>query len=223
MDMVDKDKPVLFLPNHQAVVDPMLLVSFVYPHKNIVPVVTATYYDLPIINKFFKKWGAVRVSDLGAGSRNLHVLNDITQSAMLAFDSKRSLVIYPSGQIASQGFERILNKKAAYEIVKDLPEDVQIVGVRINGLWGSMWSKAWTGKSPDFVSSIGKGIGYALANLLFFCPKRHVSMVFEDITSECRQRAVGTDRKIFNDYLEGFYNVNGEESPTFVKHYFFTR
>ncbi|MGQ1787729.1 AMP-binding protein [Saccharicrinis sp. GN24d3] len=221
LDVIDKGRPVLFLPNHQAVVDPMLLVSFIYPHKNVVPVVTSTYYDLPVLNKFFKNWGAVRVSDLEAGSRNVNVLNEIIQSATRAFEHKRSIVIYPSGQIAGQGLERILNKKSAFEIVKNLPDDVQIVGVRISGLWGSMWSKAWTGKSPEFVSSVFKGIGYILVNLVFFSPRRKVSIAFEDITAECRQKAIGADRKEFNSYLEGFYNEKGVEEPSFVKHYFF--
>ena len=74
-----------------------------------VPVVTSSYYDLPVLKQFFKNWGAVRVSDLEKGSRNLNVLKDITDSAIEAFKSGKSLVIYPAGQIAGQGFEKILN------------------------------------------------------------------------------------------------------------------
>ncbi len=220
LDCIDKNKPVLFLPNHQAVVDPMLLVSSVYPHKNVVPVITSTYYDMPLINIFFKRWGAVRVSDLGSGSRNVDVLNDIKQATIMAFKHKRSIVIYPSGKIAEQGLERIQNKKSAYEIVNHLPENVQIIGIRINGLWGSMWSKAYTGKSPDFMRCLLKGLGYTLANLIFFMPRRKVNIVFEDITQPCKEKANLLNRQEFNTYLEQFYNINGEEQATFKKHYF---
>ncbi len=218
---IDKNRPVLFLPNHQAVVDPMLFVSFIYPHKNVVPVITSTYYDMPVLNKFFKNWGAVRVSDLEAGSRNLDVLKNIIDATMLAFDHKRSIVIYPSGHIASKGYERIINKKSAYEMLKNMPDDVQVVGVRINGLWGSMWSKAYTGKSPNFIKSVLKGFVYAIGNLVFFIPRRKVNISFEDITATSKANAKQMDRKSFNAYLEQFYNVDGEEKASFVKHFFY--
>ena len=217
---IDKNMPVLFLPNHQAVVDPMLLVSSVYPHKNVVPVLTSKYYDMPVLNLFFKRWGAVRVSDLASGSRNVDVLNDIKQATIGAFKHQRSIVIYPSGKIAEQGLERIQNKKSAYEIVNHLPDNVQIIGVRISGLWGSMWSKAYTGESPDFVRCLFKGLGYILANLIFFMPRRKVNIVFEDISQVCKQNAHAMGRAGFNTYLERFYNIHGEEQATFRKHYF---
>jgi len=221
LSCIDKNKPVLFLPNHQAVVDPMLLVSFVYPHKNVVPVITSTYYDMPVLNKFFKNWGAVRVSDLEAGSRNVDVLKNIIDSTTMAFNYKRSIVIYPSGHIASQGYERIINKRSAYEMLKEIPDDVQVIGVRIDGLWGSMWSKALTGKSPNFIKSILKGIVYAIGNLIVLIPRRKVNISFEDITKDSKTNAKEMDRKAFNTYLEKFYNINGEEKASFVKHFFF--
>ncbi len=218
---IDVNKPVLFLPNHQAVVDPMLLVSYLYPHKKIVPMITSSYYDLPVLKMFFKNWGAVRISDLEKGSRNINVLNEITASAIKAFKYQKSIVIYPSGQIASQGYEKILNKKGAHEIVKSLPDNVQIIGVRINGLWGSQWSKAWTGSSPNFALNVMKGILYTLCNIIFFMPRRKVSIYFEDITAEATKYAK-KDKQTFNHFLEHFYNTNGEENPSFIKHYFYS-
>ncbi len=220
-DSIDKKRPVLFLPNHQAVVDPMILVSHIYPYKNIVPVVTSTYYDLPILNRFFKNWGAVRVSDIERGSRNVNVLNDISTAVKTAFNYQRSIVIYPSGQIAEQGFEKILNKKAAYQIVSELPGNVQVVGVKIKGLWGSRWSKAWTGKPPAFASNVLKGMLMCLANFLFFMPRRKVEISFEDITERCKKEVVDS-RKSFNQYLEKFYNSKGVEKPLFLKGFFYT-
>ncbi len=218
---IDKNKPILFLPNHQAVVDPMILVSFLYPHKNVVPMITSSYYDLPILNLFFKNWGAVRISDLEKGSRNTNVLNQITESAIEAFKHKKSIIIYPSGQIASQGLEKIQNKKGAFEIVKKLPDDVQVVGVRISGLWGSQWSKAWNGQSPNFGLNLIKGIFYTLCNILFFVPRRKVSLNFEDITANSIEAST-KDKQTFNRFLEDFYNASGEEPVSFLKHYFFS-
>ncbi len=217
---IDPNKPVLFLPNHQAVVDPMILVSYLYPHKNVVPVITSSYYDLPVLKLFFKNWGAVRVSDLAKGSRNVNVLRDITESAINAFNHNRSIVIYPSGQLMGQGFEKILNKKGAFEIVNHLPDDVQVVGVRISGLWGSMWSKAWNGQSPVFISKLLKGLYYMIANVFIFIPRRKVSICFEDLSGQCRLKAK-ENKEVFNRFLEDFYNVEGEQDPLYIKHYFY--
>jgi long-chain-fatty-acid--[acyl-carrier-protein] ligase len=161
--------------------------------------------------------GAVRVSDLETGSRNTLVLKSIIRSVYKGFRRNKNIVIYPSGQIAGQGHEKIFNKKSAYHIVRTIPEGVQIVGVRITGLWGSMFSKAETGKSPDFFVQLLKGSFYILANLLFFLPKRKVRIEFEDLTSIAKEKAI-PGQTPFNLFLEDFYNLHGEEPALFLKH-----
>jgi long-chain-fatty-acid--[acyl-carrier-protein] ligase len=164
--------------------------------------------------------GAVRVSDLETGSRNTQVLKSIIRSVYKGFRRKKNIVIYPSGQIAGQGYEKIFNKKSAYHIVRTIPDGVQIVGVRITGLWGSMFSKAETGKSPDFIVQLVKGFFYILANLLLFMPKRTVIIEFEDLTAIAKEKAIPGQAQ-FNSFLEEFYNLHGEEPALFVKHIFY--
>jgi len=95
-----------------------------------------------------------------------------------------------------------------------------VIGLRINGLWGSTFSCAWNGKRPKFLTAFGKGIGYFFANLIFLSPKRDVNFEFIDITEETIKQAQN-DRRTFNKYLEGFYNENGEQEPLYIKHFFF--
>jgi long-chain-fatty-acid--[acyl-carrier-protein] ligase len=218
--LINQKTPHLFLPNHQAIVDPMLFMSHIYRFTTCVPIVTSGYYDMPVVNWFFKQWGAVRVSDLQSGSRNTRVLDDISISVRKGFGMGKNIVLYPAGQIAGQGYERIFNKQGAKAVVETLPPHVKIIGVRIHGLWGSMWSKAWTGRSPRFIQTLLKGFFYTLANLLFFLPRREVNIEFVDITEECKS-AAQADRQAFNRYLEDFYNIHGEEAPRFLKHYFY--
>jgi long-chain-fatty-acid--[acyl-carrier-protein] ligase len=175
---------------------------------------------MPTVKWYFKRMGAVRVSDLETGSRNTLVLKSIIRSVYKGFRRKKNIVIYPSGQIAGQGYEKIFNKKSAYHIVRTIPEGVQIIGVRITGLWGSMFSKARTGKSPDFIVQLLKGTFYILANLLFFLPKRSVSIEFEDLTSIAKEKAIPGQTQ-FNSFLENFYNLHGEEPALFLKHFFY--
>jgi 1-acyl-sn-glycerol-3-phosphate acyltransferase len=219
-EILQSSSPILFLPNHQALIDPLILLSHVYRYTTAIPVISEKYYDIPIVRWYFKRMGAVRVSDLETGSRNTQVLKSIIRSVYKGFRRKKNIVIYPSGQIAGQGYEKIFNKKSAYHIVNTIPEGVQIVGVRITGLWGSMFSKAKTGKSPDFFVQLAKGIFYVLANLLFFLPKRAVIIEFEDLTSIAKEKAI-PGQAPFNIFLEEFYNLHGEEPALFLKHIFY--
>jgi len=219
-EVLKSNSPVLFLPNHQALIDPVILLSQIYRFSTATPVVSEKYFNIPVVKWYFKRLGAIRVSDLETGSRDTQVLKMITRSVIKGFGRKKNIVIYPSGQIAGQGSEKIFNKKSAYHIVSTIPEGVQIIGVRITGLWGSMWSKARSGKSPDFFLQLLKGAFYVLANLLFFVPKRTVNIEFEDITSIAKEKVI-LGQKPFNSLLEEFYNLHGEEPALFLKHVFY--
>jgi 1-acyl-sn-glycerol-3-phosphate acyltransferase len=219
-EILQNESPVLFLPNHQALIDPIILLSHIYRFSTAIPVVSEKYFNIPVVKWYFKRLGAVRVSDLETGSRDTQVLKLITRSVFKGFRRNKNIVIYPSGQIAGQGYEKIFNKKSAYHIVKRIPEGVQIIGVRITGLWGSMWSKAKTGKSPNFFVQLLKGTFYVLANLLFFLPKRTVSIEFEDLTTIGKEKVI-LGQKPFNSFLEDFYNLHGEEPILFLKHIFY--
>jgi len=219
-EIIHNNSPVLFLPNHQALIDPIILLSQIYRFSTAIPVISEKYYDIPVLKWYFKRLGAVRVSDLETGSRDTQVLKSITRSVFKGLRRNRNIVIYPSGQIAGQGYEKIFNKKSAFHIVRTIPEGVQIVGVHITGLWGSMFSKAKTGKSPDFFVQLLKGFFYILANLIFFLPKRAVSIEFKDLTTIAKEK-VNLGQKPFNSFLEDFYNLHGEESAVFLKHIFY--
>lgn len=219
-EVLNNTVPVLILPNHQALIDPIILMSQIYRHSLAIPVISSTFYDITLLRSIFSGWGAIRVSNLEAGSRNIHVLDEITQSVLKAFWEGRSVVLYPSGQLTSQGYEKIFNKKSAQKIVNNIPDDVKVVGVRITGLWGSMWSKARTGRTPNFFVQLLKGIFYIFANLIFFLPRRKVTIEIEDLTLQAHASApLGI--KPFNSILEDYYNFHGEENPNFLRHFFY--
>lgn len=219
-DVLKSSGSKFILPNHQALVDPQILFSHIYKYSKVVPVVTDRFYNNLILGYLFRKIGAVPVSDLSKGSRDMSVLDTIYKNVIEALKNGQNVLLYPSGQIAGQGYEKIFNKQSAFEVVSSLPENTKVIGVRINGLWGSMWSRAWTGKSPSFLKTFLRGIYYVLANLILFVPKRYVCIEFEDITKECKKKAK-ENRIVFNNYLEVFYNKKGSEDVLFLKHYFY--
>jgi long-chain-fatty-acid--[acyl-carrier-protein] ligase len=192
-----------------------------YKHTPIVPVVNDTFFKIPVIRFFLKKWGAIPVAQFDKGNRDPNVLKNIFAGANTALDEGKSVIIYPSGQLQNLGIEQVKNKQSAHAVVSNLSEDskVRILGVRISGLWGSTFSKAWTGKQPPFLWRFLRGIGYFFANLIFLSPKRAVVFEIIDITEEAKLQSK-QDRRAFNTYLDSFYNVNGIEDPSYVRHFF---
>lgn len=220
LDILKKDGSYLIMPNHQALVDPQIMVSQLWRKISIVPVVTEGMYRVPVLHGLFKRMNAVCVSDLSTGSRDTDVLKNVTVKIRASLAAGNSVLLYPSGQIAGQGYEKIFNKKSAHNLVLDLPPHTRVIGVRIRGLWGSMWSKAWEGRSPNLMVTYLKAIGYLCANLLIFCPRRKVYIELEDITEQAQELAL-KDTKTFNDGLEYFYNEYGEDPLLYLRHYCF--
>jgi len=219
-ELLKKEGGKLVLPNHQSHVDPQIIGIKFYKFVHIVPVVNESFFKIPVVSFFFKKWGAIPVAEFKKGNRDPNVLKNIFANVNKALAEGKAPILYPSGQLQDIGIETIKNKQGAYAVVANLDENSRVLGVRVKGLWGSTFSKAWTGEQPPFLPVFLKGIFYMFANLIFFCPKRDVSLEIVDITDEAIKQAKN-DRKIFNTYLEKFYNVNGIEEPTYVKHFFF--
>jgi len=100
-----------------------------------------------------------------------------------------------------------------------MPKNTRIIGVKIRGLWGSRWSKAWEGKTPSLVKTALIGLWLIISNGIFFAPKRDVTLEIVDITELL---TVKTDNiSIFNKKLEHFYNASGEEPMQYISHYFY--
>lgn len=86
-----------------------------------------------------------------------------------------------------QGFEHTQGKKMTYELLQNLPKETKILLVRTRGLWGSMYSKAYHGRSPSLDTSILLSCWYLFANALFLMPKRDVSIEICEMTEEVRK------------------------------------
>ena len=210
----------LMLPNHQSHIDPQLIAVIVARECEFVPVVSETIMKIPVIRYFLKKWNAVAVSDFRRGKRDPNVMKSIFAHVLNALKDGKTVIIYPSGQITHRPVEKIFNKQSAFIVASSIPDNTRIIGVRISGLWGSMWSVAWIGDRPSFEWAFVKGIFYFFANFIFFSPKRTVTFEFVDITEEAKLKA-SIDRSTFNKYMEDFYNINGPEKVTYIKHLFY--
>ena len=219
-DVLLSDSTKLVLPNHISHVDSQIMAIYLYEYTDFVPVVAEGFFKIPVIKYFLRKLNAVKVINVNKGKRDVDFLKRINTQIISAIENGKSALIFPSGQLSFDGIERIKNKQSAFSVANLLPDKTKIVGVRISGLYGSMWSTAWNGKRPEFFSTYLIGIVYFFANLIVFCPRRKITLEFVDITKEAKEKArVG--RKAFNNYLEEFYNSKGPEKPVFIRHLFY--
>ena len=220
LNLLDVKAPILILPNHQALIDPQLVIAHLYNRKPMAPVITEGMSNIPLVINIFKKMKAIPVSDLSAGSRDITVLSTITHQILQHLNNGGAVLLYPAGQIASQGKERIANKQSAWLVCKNVPPGTVVLGLRIRGLWGSMWSRANTGKSPALVKTYLRALGLVVANLVFFAPRRVVTFEIEDIT-ELVGKESQQGKAQFNKALEDFYNSRGEEPLSRVPRLFY--
>ncbi len=205
------NRGILFLPNHSALVDPVIMVALLYTR----------FAPRPLADEHQVKRTAFGKVALFFGSRTLPNLEregaqarDRMREAVLALgdDLRRgeNVLLYPAGRLKRGYLEDIGSASGTETLVKNVP-DVRIVLVRHKGLWGSGFSLAFAGRMPDFGTAVVRGVKGLLASGVFFMPRRRVTIEFVEPTDFPR---TGTRHDI-NRYLERFYN-DGAPRNTYV-------
>jgi long-chain-fatty-acid--[acyl-carrier-protein] ligase len=211
---------VLILPNHPGYIDPFLLFAVLWPSLRMRPLVyRGTFQGLT--GRFLVRLvNALEVPDLDVASVRARTeaekaVADIT--AGLARGER--YILWPAGRVWRDGVERIGPARATADILRALPESTVLL-VRSRGLWGSSWTWARLGMRPPLIRLILAGLGWIVANLLFFMPRRRV-----EITLEVADRGQRPEprRETLNPWLEKWYNgdLSGQaEKPLWVPYHF---
>ena len=197
----------LVLPNHPAMVDPMLVASSLW-ETPLKPLSDESFFHTGIFAPWaLRTLGAVAVPDLrrhrsAKGAGVARGLKDIVTGTLA---NGGNVIFYPSGHIQTEGDrEEIGTRQLAYNVCGDLPGGVRVIGVRTTGLWGSIWSRAGRDRSPDFVPTLARSV------LLWFFvapfkPRRKVTIHLEDLTDRVVEWSA-LSRLDFNRRLESWYN-----------------
>ena len=203
-----KESSLLVLPNHPAMVDPML-VSVVFWKTPLKPLCDEQFFHAGFVAPhILKTLGAVAVPDLrkhrtSKGASIARGLNDIILKTL---EDGGNVIFYPSGHIQTEeAREDIGTRQLAYNICNELPEGVRVVGVRTRGLWGSIWSRKGRTTSPSFVPAFIKSV-FLWIFWSPFVPRRRVTMHVEDLTDRVKEWSKLT-RLEFNRKLEEWYNA----------------
>jgi long-chain-fatty-acid--[acyl-carrier-protein] ligase len=123
---------------------------------------------------------------------------EITQSLR----NGENIILYASGKLKTSGKEVLAGASGAHAMVQECP-DVNMVLIRTSGLWGSSYSRAIEGRSPDVSKTLWQGVKTIFRNLIFFVPKRKVVIEFELEGDDFPRNA---SRILFNRYLENWFN-----------------
>ena len=202
---------LLVLPNHPAMVDPML-VGAAFWQTPLRPLCDESFFKAGIVAPAaLRTLDAVAVPDLRKhrSEKGASIARGLGGIVLDTLKAGGNVIFYPSGHIYTENREDIGTRQLAYNICRDLPEGVRVIGVRTTGLWGSIWSRKGRTASPAFVPTFVKSV------LLWFfvspfIPRRKVTMHIEDLTDRGQAWSATDTRLEFNARLNAWYNANDE-------------
>jgi len=208
---ISKDKPILFLPNHPAEIDPILLMVNLGPKYFPKPMVVEHFYRLKGFQWILDIVGVIPIptmeekANIWRGKEVAKILADVSKQVK----NGENFVIYPAGKLKSTGREQIGGASFVHNLLQVCP-DMNVVLVRTTGLWGSSFSKAPTGRSPEFGKTLFRNIWSLIKSGIFFLPKRHVLI---EISQAPDTLPITAPRVVFNKFLEDWYNNHPDPGP----------
>ena len=188
-DLLRDDSTHLVLPNHTAYIDPLILFSEEW-WLPICPLVDELFMRHKFYGHILRKADAIEVPDLlkadGEGLKaKAEAASRLSRIAIDSLAAGKQICFYPSGHIKTIDKEVIGNRRMAYEVCRELPDNVRVILCRMRGLETSRWSKLKP-KEHKF--------------------RRTVTLHFEDHTDDLCTWAQTLDRRAFNERLEQWYN-----------------
>lgn len=216
----EPDKNYLILPNHPAIVDPIILVPELHSEGlNICPLVDESFFSNGLVRHILALFNAIRVPDFRKANfrpflkmrptykSSYKRAKALSYSVLALLTAGENVLLYPSGHITADGRENLQNRQLALNVATQLPEGVEVVCVRIRGVFGSMWSRAGGKPPPPFVKTLVKAI--LIWPFSIFRRRRNVSIYAENMTAKILEWSK-LPRAMFNGMLEQWYDADLE-------------
>lgn len=226
LEKIPTDRAMLFLPNHPALLDPFLVYSCL---DGLRPrfVADENQFGSALLRWVQRITRVITIPDYNVSgpAARAGVLKGLDEAAA-ALRAGDSVLLYPAGAMQRETKELVRNTSSVSRILQAAPE-VRVIGVRIEGMWGSSFSRAFLdGEKPDFMSTFERGLKIILRNFIFFTPRRHVRISFIEALDFPRpQPGEGINaagRKATTAWLNEFYSPALHE-PRFTPYYFWQK
>jgi acyl-CoA synthetase (AMP-forming)/AMP-acid ligase II/1-acyl-sn-glycerol-3-phosphate acyltransferase/acyl carrier protein len=203
---------ILFLPSHPALIDPVIVMALLWPRFAAHAVANRDAVDIPGVRWLARRFGVRAILRMATdGVKARAQIAAVVAETIAGLRAGENQILYPSGGILRTQREEIGGNSAVEMILHQLPE-VRVVLLRTRGLWGSSFGMAPDPVGPNIGRSLLHGLGAILRNVIFFTPRRVVTIEFVEPTDLPRQ----ADRLTLNRYLEDFYNVEPLPRNTYV-------
>ena len=195
-------KGILFLPNHPALIDPVIIFAHVCPIFAARAIADKDQIDRFLIRRFARRFGVRPIPSITQyGSAVRGEIEKTIDESIAGLKNGENLLLWPAGHIYHSCKENLGASSSVERIIQKYPS-VRVVLVRTKGLWGSgfSWSK---GRQPKIADVLVKGFFSLLANGIFFAPRRTVTIEFYEPADLPRT----ADRNTLNRFLEAYYNA----------------
>ena len=203
-DKLHRKGGIIFLPNHSAHMEPLFLFLLLWPRYKMVPLVVEYIYRKPILNPLMKLVHALQVPDFEVSVNQIKIRQSEKVMAQIVtrLNGGENFLIYPSGGLKRSAKEIVGGASGVHAILQQTPEANPVL-VRTTGLWGSSFSPAIEGRTPDIAKMIYRGFKTILKNGIFFAPRRQITIEFEPAPANFPRNVTRIE---FNRYLEEWYN-----------------
>jgi len=193
---------ILFLANHPALIDPVILSAVLYRRFRPRPLGDRGETARPGVRWVARHLRAIEVPDPvldgAAAAPGIAAALDACVAALAAGDN---LLLYPSGHLATSSREDLRGNSATHAIVERVP-GARVVLLRLDGLWGSRFSRAVDGFRPDLGSALRSSARDLLLSGLLFMPRRRLRLEALELDDVPR----GVPREELNRFLEARFN-----------------
>lgn len=187
MEHVLDGKVHLIMPNHPAYVDPLIIGGECWQIP-LRPMCDAWIFKNKLFAYVVNHVDAIVVPDVATAPAEKRAevaeqVRNLSKDVLARLRNGEEICFYPSGHVKLRDKEEIGNRRLAYEVCQELPENVEVLLVRTRGLEHSRFSHLKT-------------------NFRLF---RKVNIKFEVMTDQVKEWSK-LDRKDFNAKLEEWYN-----------------
>jgi len=197
-------KGILFLPNHPALIDPVIVTSVLSGDFQPRALIHEKQVQTTVLKHLQKPLRFLSLPNMGiSGHTSKEKVEEQLRNCVTALQNGDNILLYPAGRIYRSKKEKLRASGAVQRIIQAYP-DVRIVLVRTRGLWGSDFSRA-KGYQISFGEGIRRHAWQVIANLFFFMPKREVSI---ELVEKPEDFPENEGKEAINRYLEDFYNQN---------------
>lgn len=130
-NLLKTGKTRLVLPSHVALVDPLIITALFSSQGTLRPLASRKYFDRWRVRPFFKLVKAVPVEEFDHDKGSAHDAEEMMEQVHTYLAQHQSILLYPQGELAAEGYQSIVGKRSAFLAAKHLPADTQIITVTI--------------------------------------------------------------------------------------------